>query len=217
MKTIKYALNNEWYNFIFLALPFIAIPFIWSYMPAEIATHWNLQGQANGYMSKAVGLFLLPLFNVAIYFFLLYLPFFDPKEWIKTDQKPLPAIRTCIVIFMVFINGWSIAKNLGWEGHSLNWIFIFLALFFVFLGNYMRNIPHNYFIGIRVPWTLEDSENWRQTHKFASYLWVAGGLILLILLPILNADIYETFFISIALAISLIPAAYSFYLYKFEN
>ena len=32
----------------------------------------------------------------------------------------------------------------------------------------MHSIKPNYFVGMRLPWTLESEANWRSTHQFAS-------------------------------------------------
>lgn len=217
MKTLKYALKNEWYIFLLLLIPFLAIPFLWHQLPAQIATHFDLQGQANGYSSKTFGLFFIPFLSVGLYLLFLYLPKIDPKKRITVDQKPMPVVRLIIVLILFGVHSSIILNALGYEMGSPNWTLAVIALSFVLMGNYMRTIQPNYFIGIRVPWTLEDPQNWRQTHQMASYLWVAGGLLLLILFPLLSTNLYFYFFMIIAVAISLLPCIYSFYLYKTQS
>ena len=217
MKTLKYALKNEWYLFILLLIPFLVIPFLWHQLPAQIATHFDLQGHANGYSSKSFGLIGIPLINIGIYLLLLFLPVIDPKRRMAIDQKPMPSVRLIIVLLLLGIHTSIIINALGYEIAMTNWTLAGVALFFVVMGNYMRTVQPNYFIGIRVPWTLEDPDNWRQTHKMASWLWVAGGLLLLILFPLLSTNLYFYFFITIIVAISLIPCIYSFYLYKTQS
>ena len=78
----------------------------------------------------------------------------------------------------------------------------------------LGTIQPNYFIGVRVPWTLEDEDNWRKTHRLASYIWVAGGLLLIVLFPFFNDQAYGTIFIKTVIIMALIPTAYSFYYYK---
>jgi len=60
-----------------LLLPFIAIPFVWSHLPEQIPTHWNLQGQVDDYSSKTFGLFFIPVLNIGLYLLFLYLPKID--------------------------------------------------------------------------------------------------------------------------------------------
>ena len=53
-----------------------------------------------------------------------------------------------------------------------------LGLLFCVLGNFMPKFRHNYFCGIRTPWTLASETCWRRTHRFAGPLWFWGGLAL---------------------------------------
>ncbi len=49
------------------------------------------------------------------------------------------------------------------------------------LGNYFQTIRSNYFIGIRTPWTLENEQVWKKTHLLGGRIWMAGGLLIVIL------------------------------------
>jgi uncharacterized membrane protein len=214
MKTLQYAFKKEWYNIILLLLPFIAIPFLWSHLPEQVPIHWNLQGEVDDYGSKTFGLFFIPLLNIGLYLLFLYLPNIDPKKRITVDQKPMPVLRTFFVVFLLAIHTWMIAAGMGYEATSTKWIYLGVAAFLAVIGNYLRTIQPNYFIGIRVPWTLEDEDNWRKTHRMASYIWVAGGLLLIVLFPFFNTETYSIIFTATVITMALIPMAYSFYFYK---
>lgn len=214
MNSLKYAFKKEWYNLILLLASFLIIPFVWDQLPSKIPTQWNFQGEVTSYSSKTFGLLLVPAINLTIYLVLLYLPKIDPKKRIEIDQKPIPILRTLTVIFLVGIHGWIILSALGTEMQSQSWLFLGMAAFFLVIGNYLRTIKPNYFIGIRVPWALEDAENWRETHRIGSYVWVTGGLLLLILFPFFQLETYSTIFSAIVVMLAVIPMGYSFYLYK---
>ena len=217
MSTLKYAFKKEWYNLVLLLIPFLAIPFVWDLLPEQIPTHWNLQGEADDYSSKAFGLLFIPLLNIGLYLLLLYLPKIDPKERIKIDQKPIPVLRTMVVVFLLFTHGWMIANGMGTEMYAQSWIYLGIAVFFLVIGNYFKTIQPNYFIGIRVPWALEDADNWRKTHRLGSYVWVTGGLFLIVTFPFLSLDTYTFLFGATVALLVLIPAGYSFYIYKTQS
>lgn len=44
---------------------------------------------------------------------------------------------------------------------------IFMGVVMIVIGNYLPKTHRNYIIGIRLPWTLENDENWRKTHRLA--------------------------------------------------
>jgi len=214
MKPLRYALKKEWHNLILLTLPFLIIPFIGNQLPSRIAIHWNLQGQPDGFTTKPIAMLLLPIGNVLIYLLMLYIPKIDPKKRIEIDQKPLPALRTIFVVLFLSIQGILISYSLGIKEQSLLWLYMGLGIFVLVTGNYLRTLKPNYFIGIRLPWTLESSENWKQTHRVGSYTWVAGGLLTIVLIPYVKPSNYSIVLGVIMAFLAIIPAGYSFYYYK---
>jgi len=214
MTTLQYLLRREWHNVILLLLPFFILPFIWSEMPEQIPIHWNLQGEVDRYGSKAFGLMVLPVTNLFTYIILLFLPHIDPKKRFTIDQKPLPVIRTLLVVFLLACHFWILLNVYGTYPLDPNWLLLAIAGFFVVMGNYLRTIKPNYFVGIRVPWALEDEENWRKTHRMGSVVWVTGGLLLLLAFPFTGQELFSGIFTAVAVTIAILPVIYSFYLYK---
>ena len=214
MSALKYAIQKEWYNVIMLLLPFLVLPFLWDQLPAQLPTHWNLQGEVDGYSSRTMGSIILPLINIGTYLLLLYLPAIDPKKRITIDQKPIPTLRTLTVVLLLGLHSWILASAMNAGIQSQGWLYLGLSAFFVVVGNYLRTIKPNYFIGIRVPWALENADNWRKTHRIGSYVWVAGGLLLLVSFPFFDIKTFSTIFGVVAASLALIPAIYSFYIYK---
>lgn len=51
-----------------------------------------------------------------------------------------------------------------------------MAAVFLVVGNYLPKTRQNYTIGIMIPWTPANEENWNRTHRFAGYLWMSGGI-----------------------------------------
>ena len=89
-----------------------------------------------------------------------------------------------------------------------------LGLMFAFLGNYMYNIKPNYLVGVRVPWTLNNDDNWRRTHQLAGRLWFVGGLVLTVISLITPAHMAVMLIVVILVPIALAPVVYSYLLYK---
>jgi uncharacterized membrane protein len=89
-----------------------------------------------------------------------------------------------------------------------------LGLLFVFLGNYMHNVKPNYFVGIRIPWTLHDEDNWKKTHRLAGGIWFAGGLIIAacsLFTSLRTANIIMQMMLAIMI---IIPIGYSYSIFK---
>ncbi|MCD6528068.1 DUF1648 domain-containing protein [bacterium] len=39
-------------------------------MPEKMASHWNVKGEVDGYLSKFWGLFLIPLISIGFFYFI---------------------------------------------------------------------------------------------------------------------------------------------------
>ena len=89
---------------------------------------------------------------------------------------------------------------------------ILLGVLFIFAGNYLPKSRQNYTVGIRIPWTLDNEENWNKTHRLAGYLWVAGGIVML--LGTLTGWISTGWIIAAAAVCALVPCIYSFWLHE---
>lgn len=89
-----------------------------------------------------------------------------------------------------------------------------IGLLYVILGNYMKTIKTNYFIGIRTPWTLENDIVWKKTHKLAGKYWFIGGLLVILLGFILEPKPNMVSFIIITTIITIIPVVYSYVIFK---
>ena len=88
-----------------------------------------------------------------------------------------------------------------------------LAVVFVVLGNSMGKLRHNWFIGIRTPWTIANEEVWTRTHRLAAPIWVAGGLVQLAGAFVPGTP-GEILFAAPLAAMTLVPIAYSYLAFR---
>ena len=86
-----------------------------------------------------------------------------------------------------------------------------LLVFFVVMGNYLGNLRPNFFVGIRTPWTLENPETWRATHRLGGRLMFFGALILLVAQLFLSEAIFGLLFVSSILSLAAWGIAYSWH------
>lgn len=99
--------------------------------------------------------------------------------------------------------------SLGWE----RLVPASMGLLFLVIGNYMPKMKQNPTLGIRVPWTLANEENWDRTHRMGGRVWVAGGLVLL-LCCFLPGPAMVTGMLAAIVVLAVVPCAYSYWLYR---
>ncbi|MHB1651786.1 MAG: SdpI family protein [Desulfitobacteriaceae bacterium] len=86
---------------------------------------------------------------------------------------------------------------------------------FIVLGNYMGRFRHNYFIGIRNPWTLANEPVWQKTHRLGGKLFVLVGVLGLISV-FLNPMLRFGLFMGGVVALLVITTVYSYWIYRKE-
>jgi uncharacterized membrane protein len=215
---IKNTLKKEWYVLIILLTPFIASILLWNDMPDIVPTHFNAAGEADDFGPKWINAFLLPGIAVITYLFLLFIPKIDPKKRIESAQKPIAAIRILISLFLVGIYSLVMMKSLDMDIDISRFVLISVGVVILITGNYINSIKPNYFIGIRTPWTLEDPDVWKKTHRFSSKVWIIGGLIMIISSVFINQKSYVYVIITSTLFLAVIPLLYSYFIFnKLQN
>lgn len=213
MDTIK-TLKKEWYVLVAIVATFVTSFILWDRLPDQVPIHFNFEGVAYDYGPKWINALLMPLIAVVLYFFLLLIPKIDPKKKISTHQKPIAAIRILTTFFMIGIYVLLMLKSLDKNIDVGSFILVSVGFLIVICGNYMNSVKPNYFIGIRTPWTLENQQVWKKTHRISSRLWIFGGLCMMASTLITSETLLISVFISITAIIAIVPIIYSYILFK---
>ncbi len=190
-------------------LPLVVGLLLWSQLPDTIATHFGTDNQPNGWSSKAVTVFVIPSVLTAVHLLCIGMTLHDPKK-ANISRKMLNILFwmiplvSCLTGVIFYGNALGYALN---PGKIVNGM---LAVVFLVTGNYMSKTHQNYTVGIKLPWTLNSTENWNRTHRLGSKCFLLGGLVFLANIHFLS--VYPLFIVS--LACCFVPAIYSFVLYK---
>ena len=152
---------------------------LWNQLPDQMASHWNVDDQVDGYMSKFWGVFLLPLITLAMLALFLVMPAIDPlKANIAKFREVFNLFIVLIVAFMVYVYGLTLAWSLGYTGFKMSGAMLpAIGLLFIFAGFMMRQAKRNFFIGIRTPWTLSSDTVWHKTHQLGAVLFMISGVL----------------------------------------
>lgn len=192
---------------IVILLPMVAGLVLWNRLPEEVPFHWNAAGEIDGWASRPVAVFVPSAIMLALQWLCKLVTSTDPKKQ-NHPEKVKVLVFWLIPIITVFISVLMYASALGVSVRVETLLPILLGLVFVAVGNYLPKCKQNYTVGIKIPWTLASEENWNRTHRLAGYIWVAGGVLMML------AGFIGLLWIvlPIALAMALVPMIYSFVL-----
>ncbi|MFB3387836.1 SdpI family protein [Flavobacterium sp. LAR06] len=193
--------------------PFVYLAIIWNNLPEKVPVHWNYKGEIDRWGDKFSLITILFLLPVLIYVLMTFIPRIDPKNRISLMGGKFYQLKFILVLFMSLIALLILYTTKERSINNPNLVFALMGTFFVILGNYFKVIQPNYFLGIRTPWTLENSEVWKATHLFAGKLWVVGGLLLL-LGGLLMSTTFANAFVFVIIIMVLFPVLYSFIKFK---
>lgn len=156
--------------------------FLWSQLPDPMASHWDVNDQVNGYMSRFWGVFMMPLVLLGMFLIFLVIPQIDPlKANIAQFRGTFNLFIAFMVGFMTFVHVLTLLWNLGYTSFGIgDAILPAMGLLFIVVGSLLRKAKRNFFIGIRTPWTLSSDYVWDKTHKLGSVLFMLSGVLAVI-------------------------------------
>lgn len=214
---IKPSFKTEWFSLVLIVLSFLAAYYFYQSFPDRVPTHWNFQGEVNGYSSPLVASILMPVISLVVYLIFIFMPYFDPKkEQYAKFSRAYHAFKDLLIAFlfatfmMIGLNGIGYPVNIGF------WMPIMIGLLFVVIGFLLDKVKMNWFMGIRTPWTLSSEEVWRKTHKLSSKVLMVSGVLIALTSLVPNTAKIVLFIIAVVLIVLAMPI-YSFILYSKEN
>ncbi|KKG70508.1 SdpI family protein [Methanosarcina mazei] len=196
-------------------LSFILSIYFYPQVPDQMATHWDSQGEVNGYMSKFWGTFFMPLLITGLVILFLVIPKIDPrKENIEMFRKHYEGFRLVLIIFLVLVHLHILLWNTGTQISPNAVIPLGMGLLFYYAGVLTENAEQNWFIGIRMPWTLSSENVWKRTNCLGGKLFRIAGITAFsgVFFPE-----YAIYFILVpAVIVVVITVVYSYLEYKKE-
>jgi uncharacterized membrane protein len=196
---------------------------LWNHLPDKIPIHWNIRGEADGFVQRDGALsylLLLPGIMAGVVLLTVTLPWLSPRQF-SIDQFRhtydflMALIVTMIGYFHIVIIAVSFQLGFDFSRVFLGGLFLFFAA----MGNVLGKVQKNFWIGVRTPWTLASDTVWIRTHRLAAWLFVGGGLLAFLAImigPVFTGSATAPTIISFVCigSAGIIPIFYSLWLYK---
>lgn len=191
-------------------LPMLVGALVYSRLPEQVATHFDLQGNPDGWSSRPFAVFGLPGILLAVNLLTPFALQADPKHKNMSGALVNIVIWTVPVISLL-CSGLTLGRALGYDLRIEMVLPVFMGILFILIGNYLPKTKQSYTMGIKLPWTLASEENWNRTHRLAGFLWVIGGAFFIVM-SFIGWNLIA-FLIPLALMV-LAPTVYSYLLYR---
>jgi len=187
-----------------------------SSLPDKVATHWGLDGKANGFSDSGSIAWLgaLPLLMVVLFY---VFPRFDPL-WDKYGAKAREKYWVLVLGFVLFFFAvvlLTIAANLGYAFDMGVAVSVLIGMLFICLGYYFEDCKPSWFVGIRTPWALSSEDNWSRTHKLGAKIFYAVGAALVVCAIVIPAALIVGILLIVAASLGLF--VYSYLIWRKEG
>jgi uncharacterized membrane protein len=190
---------------------------VYSSLPEQVPTHWNIHGEVDGWSSRTWGALLAPTIALGLWLLLPVLRRIDPRRaHYERFDATFWLLLNVIVMFMAAMHVLSLGAALGWPVDVTRGVLVIIGLLFAGLGNYLPRLRSNWWMGIRTPWTLDSEAVWRATHRLAGITFVTAGLITVVAAVLPTDQAFKIAMVSLAVG-AFIPAAYSYFAYRAER
>lgn len=176
-------------------------------MPRWMASHWNAQGNPDGYTHKFWGLFSIPLMLAILYIVIRYVPGYEDHPFLEQARPYYDDFMLVLTVILAGVYLSAISWNLGARLMIGSGIAVCLGVAYHYLSRMVRRAKRNYVFGIRTPWTMTSKKVWEQTHHRAAALFNAAAIL----------SFAGAFFPSAALYLSILPViVFSIYLWGYS-
>ena len=178
---------------------------------AQLATHWGPDGQADRFADAGTALAMPIVVTLALSLMMAALPSIEPLQDRLSQSAPLYRSAWGGLLALMFFAELMVAAPAFGIAPPAAAMLVAVGLLQVVIGNALPKSRPGFFVGIRTPWTLTDPENWIATHRLASRLMIAAGLIVVVLaLAPIAGDRRAPLVMATVLAAALVPVGYSF-------
>ena len=198
---------------IITLLPILIGLLLWNKLPEQMPIHWNINGEVDNYGSKPFNVFGLPLFMLFIHCLCFFGTRMDPKSD-NISRKPLMLVLSISPIMSIGLTSFTYLYVLGYNINIGTVVVVLLGVLFILIGNYLPKCKQNYTVGIRIPWTLNNEENWNKTHRLGGRLWTVCGILMIPIAFIPDSELMFVVFTIVTIAMILVPIVYSYAIYK---
>jgi uncharacterized membrane protein len=179
---------------------------------AQLPIHWNAAGEIDGYAPALLALLFPAGASLLLSFIFASIPCLEPLQ----DRLEASAGVTRIawigsMLLMTGIQLMIAAPAFGWSLSS-NFFPLGVGALLLAIGNSLPKSRPGFFVGIRTPWAMVDTDNWIATHRLGGKVVMsAGGLVMLATFMPISSNL-KAVALGVAIGVSaLIPIIYSWW------
>jgi uncharacterized membrane protein len=205
-------MTSRWIGLVLIVAATVFGVAVMNQLPERVPIHWGINGQVDGYASRTVAVWFMPIVSVGVWLLLAFVPQRDPiNKNYASMRGTTQRFNNAIVLFLCLVHGVILMNALDWPISMPRAILIGTGMLFVILGNELGRLRRNSWFGIRLPWTLADEEVWRQSHRVGGRIMLVAGLLMVVVSLITPVVVMMGLYISIVFGMTIGLIGYSYW------
>jgi uncharacterized membrane protein len=205
--------RTTWTGLAIAALSVAAAVLLYDRLPAAIPVHWDIHGRVDGEIAKPWGVFVYPIAISVLALLATVLPAISPWGFrIERFARAFQLIVMATIVFIAALMAFVFAPAIGISIATGRAVPAAAGVLLIVIGNVMGKVTHNFFVGVRTPWTLASDEVWSRTNRLTGRLLVLSGIALTVT-AVLGIDLLVPL-VGILAVIAIVPIGYSYLLYR---
>jgi uncharacterized membrane protein len=166
---------------IVVAGSFVLTGLLYARLPDRVPIHFDIHGVADGFASRAIGAWLLPIFALVTAAILRFGPMLMRRGWReRLEGSPTSALALVLVVMLCGLHLVVLRLALTPALDAAPMLAAVLGVTWFALGQLMPRTRRNPIVGVRTRWTMASDENWARTHRVAGIAFTVGGAIALV-------------------------------------
>jgi Predicted integral membrane protein len=196
---------RKWVPAIIVVAAVVVSAVMYPQLPEKFPTHWNASGTVNGWSSRFLGAWMMPLILAGTWVIMRAIPQIDPRK--ENYAKFKGVYEAMIIAIMLVLFGIHITVLMAATGSDISLarvIPIGIGMLFFVMGTMLPRIEPNWFMGIRTPWTLSSNLSWERTHHVGGYVFMAIGALTIVASLLASAITFKVLFAAVMLGVAFL-------------
>jgi uncharacterized membrane protein len=203
-------MNKRWIGIACLIAMGVASALAYGQLPDNVPTHWNIHGEVDGYASRQVAAVFMPALSALLWAVLRMLARFDPISRHESTNVYLHKAANLLVAFLLVLHLAVLGNGIGLRFNLVQIVGLAEGALLALIGNEMGRLRRNSWAGIRLPWTLNDDEIWRRTHRVGARAFVLAGVTTMLAALLVNGAVLFGIVMATVLGAALFSVGYSY-------
>lgn len=184
-------------------------------LPERVVVGFDYEGQVTTLRPRLLAVFQLPGLYLLVLVLIHGLMRVMPEKFAMPNSKrAMDIILGGIGVMFCFLH-FGLLGNNGEFDFFVTWFSFGMGCSLIIIGNVFGKTERNFLFGVRTPWSIASSQNWKATHRLMGKLMVVVGIVLTV-----SSLLYANLLLTIVLTVStlVIPVVYSLIYYlRFEQ